>query len=228
MGARRWLFPLAAIGGVLLYREWKRGSLERAAVGLRSPWMPSAGVYDTVAGAVMCPFYDVVARELAAAGSEGRVLDVGCGPGWLDLSLSGAAPRLEIVGVDVDSAMIDRAAMNAAERGVAGRVRFQQGDVANLPFGEGEFDTVVSTMSMHHWPDPRAGLAEIYRVLRPGGEARIYDLPDWIRHNVHGAAQDGGLAQLASASPFGRGVVLTFRWPWRLPLLRCLLLRKGA
>ncbi len=59
---------------------------------------------------------------------------------------------------------------------------------------------MVSTFSAHHWPNPAAGLAEIYRVLRPGGIARIYDLVDWIgRFEQQGA----GIAELAKDSPFG-------------------------
>jgi ubiquinone/menaquinone biosynthesis C-methylase UbiE len=75
------------------------------------------------------------------------------------------------------------------------------GDVAALPFGEASFDVVVSTLSAHNWPDPAAGLAELYRVLRPGGVAWVYDLADWItRPERHGP----GLAELASAGSFGR------------------------
>ncbi|HEX2923609.1 MAG TPA: class I SAM-dependent methyltransferase [Chloroflexota bacterium] len=227
MGARRWLFPLAAVGGALLYREWRRGSLHRMVESWRYSSMPSARTYDAMAGAVMRPFYDAVAREVTAARPEGRLLDVGCGPGWLERSLSQVAPHTEIVGVDVDPGMIDHAESHAREWGVEDHVRFQVGDVASLPFGDGEFDTVISTISMHHWPDPAAGLREIYRVLTPGGEARIYDLPDWLRRHLHGTERQGGFAQMASSSPFGSGVVVTFRWPWRLPILRCLLLRKG-
>ena len=52
------------------------------------------------------------------------------------------------------------------------------GDVAALAFPDRSFDLVVSTLSMHHWADPTAGLAEIGRVLRPGGRALVLDT-DW-------------------------------------------------
>jgi ubiquinone/menaquinone biosynthesis C-methylase UbiE len=62
-------------------------------------------------------------------------------------------------------------------------VRFLVGDVASLPLSDAAFDVVVSTFSAHRWPDPGKGLAEIYRVLRPGGVARIYDLAGWLRQS---------------------------------------------
>ena len=49
------------------------------------------------------------------------------------------------------------------------------GDVVTLPFADGSVDLVVSTLSLHHWDDPAAGLDEIVRVLAPGGQAWIYD-----------------------------------------------------
>ena len=54
-------------------------------------------------------------------------------------------------------------------------LRFQVADVAALPFADNSVDLVVSTLSLHHWDDPAAGLNEIVRVLGPGGQAWIYD-----------------------------------------------------
>jgi SAM-dependent methyltransferase len=83
---------------------------------------------------------------------------------------------------------------------VDNRVDFRVGDVASLPFPDASFDAVVSTFSLHHWSDPARGLSEIYRVLRPGGVARIYDLVDWLRRFEQGGA---GIDQLARESAFG-------------------------
>jgi SAM-dependent methyltransferase len=128
---------------------------------------------------------------------------------------------LDVTGLDLDPAMIEVARANA-ERAPddagrrpsdAGRLpSFVVGDVASLPFADASFDLVVSTLSMHHWADPRAGLAEIGRVLRPGGRALVWDLrpgivplhrdvPDPLEHTR------GGPLDLVSATPW--------RWPWR-------------
>jgi len=61
-----------------------------------------------------------------------------------------------VTGLDLDPVMIDRARANAerAWPGTAGSPAFIVGDVASLPFGDGSFDLVVSTLSMHHWVEP--------------------------------------------------------------------------
>jgi SAM-dependent methyltransferase len=96
--------------------------------------------------------------------------------------------------------MVERAISLAANAGVADRVEFRVGDVASLPFADASFDAVVSTFSLHHWPDPAKGLEEIYRVLRPGGVARIYDVVDWIRRFEQGGPN---IVELAEDSAFG-------------------------
>ena len=78
---------------------------------------------------------------------------------------------LDVTGLDLDPAMIQRARENAARRGDGdGRTpSFLVGDVASLALPDESFDLVVSTLSMHHWADSRAGLAEIRRVLGQDG-----------------------------------------------------------
>ncbi len=227
MAKRRWIVPLAALAGVWLYREWRRGSLQEMTRSLRSASMPSAGSYNFWSRLVLRGLYDRMARELAATCPAGEALDVGCGPGWLDVRLAQVAPRLSVTGIDVEPEMVERATANASASGVAGRVRFQVGDVAKLPFPDGRFDLVISSFSAHHWQDPARGLAEIYRVLKPGGEVRIYDIPDWFRRRFHSEAEYESLAQLATSSSFGGGVVVTFRWPDRLPTVSSLWMRRS-
>ena len=106
------------------------------------------------------------------------MLDVGTGPGTLPLLIAAQVPHLSVAGVDLSAEMIDRATAAADLRATPGAspISFQIADVAHLPFDDESVDLVVSTISMHHWADPAAGLREIVRVLRPGARAWIYDV----------------------------------------------------
>lgn len=101
-------------------------------------------------------------RLLEAVGpvGEGRVLDAGCGEGFVAAWLRKAHPRARIVGVD----RCPEAIASAATR-VPGAA-FREGDVHRLPFAEGEFDVVVCTEVLEHVEDPSAVLSELRRVAR--------------------------------------------------------------
>ncbi|MGI5836857.1 MAG: class I SAM-dependent methyltransferase [Chloroflexota bacterium] len=226
MANRRWLIPIGVIAGAILYGVIRRGSLKQLTASNMQFSGLSAELYDFLSATFLGDLYDRIAREILVACSKGDLLDVGCGPGHLACRLAMAGPDLRITGIDISPAMIELAARHAEEAGLGERLRFQLGDVESLPFPDEQFDLVVSTLSLHHWQHPSKGLQEIFRVLKPGGQARILDLPDWVRQNIHGYGDGRGLAQLAAASPFGRGVVAVFRWPGRLPTMRCLWLRR--
>ncbi|MER6176825.1 class I SAM-dependent methyltransferase [Streptosporangium sp. NPDC001681] len=135
------------------------------------------GLYDRLISRGFRPLYTKVTADVVSAAPAGgtRVLDVGTGPGRVPLAIARALPELRVEGLDLSAEMIDRARQNAAEAGLAGRVDFAVGDVADLPYPDGDFDLIVSSMSQHHWPDAAAGLRELRRVLGPGGRIWIYD-----------------------------------------------------
>ena len=120
------------------------------------------------------PIADDIAR---VAPSGTAVLEVGCGSGALSLRLA-AHHGLAVTAVDVDPDEIRRAREKAARAASAGSARpeFLVADVARMPFDDASFDLVVSTFSMHHWDDKVGGLADVWRVLRPGSRALIWDL----------------------------------------------------
>lgn len=119
-----------------------------------------------------------IAEDIARAAPPGAaILEVGCGSGALSIRLA-TLHGLAVTAVDVDPGEIRRARDKAAHAVGSGQARpeFLVADVARMPFDEGSFDLVVSTFSMHHWEDKDAGLAEVWRVLRPGSPALIWDL----------------------------------------------------
>ena len=135
-----------------------------AARGIRAPGgilIGNAGAYDAMTRLLLGGFYDSVASSVAATARPGvRVLEVGCGSGHLSLRLARRF-GVDVTGLIFDPAMIERARANA-DRVAAEQHQpsFVVGDVAALPFPDVSFDLVVSTLSMHHWDDAKAGLAE--------------------------------------------------------------------
>jgi ubiquinone/menaquinone biosynthesis C-methylase UbiE len=105
-----------------------------------------------------------------------RVLDVGCGTGTLAMEVARRVGRAgRVAGVDPGTEQIARARAKAARRNLP--IEFQIGVIEQLAFSDQTFDVVFSTLMMHHLPASlkRQGLAEIARVLKPGGRLVIAD-----------------------------------------------------
>ncbi|BCK67615.1 hypothetical protein Srufu_015680 [Streptomyces libani subsp. rufus] len=122
--------------------------------------------------------------ELELRGDE-RLLDLGCGRGAVLLASARRLPEGRAVGVDlwrgVDQSGNARSvtSRNAEAEGVHDRVELHTGDLRDLPFGDGEFDVVLSSLAIHNIKDAgerRRALAEAVRVLRPGGRLVIVDI----------------------------------------------------
>jgi ubiquinone/menaquinone biosynthesis C-methylase UbiE len=144
-----------------------------------------ARLYERWAGFFARPLYRRIVADVAAAALPpgAMVLDVGTGPGTVPLLIAAQSPHLSVSGVDLSAEMIARATSAADIRSTpgAGPISFQIADVAALPFDDRSVDLVVSSISMHHWANPAAGLREVVRVLRPGARAWIYDLRPMVR-----------------------------------------------
>ncbi|MFQ5775082.1 MAG: class I SAM-dependent methyltransferase [Kiloniellaceae bacterium] len=102
-----------------------------------------------------------------------RVLDVGSGPGLLAYDMAAAVgPEGRVRGIDLSEDMLAMSRARCAEHPWA---EFEPADAAKLPYPDGGFDAAVSTQVYEYVPDIPAALAELYRVLRPGGRAVILD-----------------------------------------------------
>lgn len=112
--------------------------------------------------------------ELSGARPGEQALDVGCGTGYLAGLLARAvAPGGTVTGIDPAPAMVDYARHHVRHDGCT----FAQGVAEELPCADGTADLVVSSLAFHHIPEDRReqALAEVFRVLRPGGRLLLAD-----------------------------------------------------
>ncbi|MGB8861385.1 MAG: methyltransferase domain-containing protein [Ilumatobacteraceae bacterium] len=106
-----------------------------------------------------------------------QVLDLGCGTGGCALFLAAEFSPAAVVGVDVESGVVEKASAAAAAAGLADRVSFAAIEPGPLPFPDGHFDVVFSKDSIVHIADKDALAREIFRVLAPGG---AFAASDWM------------------------------------------------
>jgi ubiquinone/menaquinone biosynthesis C-methylase UbiE len=152
---------------------------------------PPAWLYNFLArGSIFRRIYRRFARDLESGVPRGaRLLDVGTGPGYLLKHLAGLRPDLCLSGLDLDWQMVRRGKRNLGSSSPC--LHLLVGDAQTLPVASGVFDFVTAYFSFHIWPQPSLGLAEILRVLKPGGRAWIYEMNrETSRESVRGFAAE--------------------------------------
>lgn len=153
--------------------------------------------------------------DLLAAGAGDRLLDVGCGPG---LAVAGAAARgSRAVGVDASPTMVRHAGRRNRVSISRGQVEVHRADAVRLPFPDASFTKVGSLNSLQYWTDPRGGLAELHRVLAPGGQVAVVLMarsdeaagtspPAWVEETM-ARLKDAGFTGVRVASRSFGGVL---------------------
>ena len=153
------------------------------------------------------------ALDLLAPGPSDRLLDIGFGGGLLLEEALRRLPAGFVAGIEISQPMLDLARVRFAKESAAGRLELKQGSVSAIPYADASFDHVTAVNTLHFWPDPPAGLREVWRVLRPGRRLVVVLRPkeylDRIRFTSHGftAYDDGLLAEMLGRAGFGEVTV---------------------
>ncbi|MFZ0593871.1 MAG: methyltransferase domain-containing protein [Bryobacteraceae bacterium] len=132
---------------------------------------------------------------------EGSVLEVAPGPGYFAIELAKLG-NYQVAGLDISKTFVEIARANAAKAGV--RVDFHLGNASSMIFGDKTFDFVLCRAAFKNFTEPVRALEEMYRVLKPGGQALIIDLrgdasKDAIKETVNGmrlGAVNGAITKL--------------------------------
>ncbi|MCE9619185.1 MAG: class I SAM-dependent methyltransferase [Planctomycetes bacterium] len=168
-----------------------------------------AGIYIYFTRAGKFAVWAELLDRLELNGDE-RLLDIGCGRGAVLLMAAQRLPRGQAVGVDIWSKMdqsgnADQVTRrNAVLEGVSDRVELRTADMRTLPFDDGSFDVVVSSLAIHNVPgsDGRAqALREAARVLKPGGKLMIADIR--MRSRAYASELEACGLEISESRPLG-------------------------
>jgi ubiquinone/menaquinone biosynthesis C-methylase UbiE len=111
--------------------------------------------------------------EMLDVRPDDKILEVGFGPGVAIQLLLHRVPAGSVAGIDYSQEMVRQAATRNAAAMRSRRADLRYGSAERLPFADGMFDKALAINSMQVWPDARAGLLEIQRVLKHGGSVAL-------------------------------------------------------
>ncbi len=140
-----------------------------------------AADYQRFATETLAPWDDLFVariRQSVRTATPGLLADIGTGTGVALLRLAShpALAQWRFVGLDLDPSMLAECQPRIARLGWGDRIELRLGDALDLPFADGSVDRVVSRATLHHLADKPRALAEMARVLRPGGIGVLHDM----------------------------------------------------
>ncbi len=103
-----------------------------------------------------------------------HLLDCGCGPGGITVTLAALVPQGRVVGIDIEASQLDMGRREAQQRGI-GNVEFHHASLYALPLADGTFDAVLAHAVLYHLAEPMKALRELWRVLKPRGVIGLRD-----------------------------------------------------
>ena len=124
-------------------------------------------------------------REVRRSGAT-ELLDAATGTADVAIMLARKCPGARVRGVDLSAGMLEIGRRKVAGAGLSGRIVLEQGDAEALPYADGAFDAVTVAFGVRNFGDIPRGLAELFRVLRPGGSLWVleFGIP---KHKIFGA-----------------------------------------
>lgn len=161
---------------------------------VREQFTRTAAVFGDYAVASRVGEAEHLAR-LVRAGARDRAVDLACGPGTLALRF--ARHVRWICGYDLTPAILARARSSAAA-GELRNIDFALGDAQSLPFPDASLDLAVTSYSLHHIPDPGRVIAEMARIVKPGGRVGVLDII--VPEDPQAAALNNHIERLRDAS----------------------------
>ena len=136
---------------------------------------PFSRLYDRYPNRIFTKWFRLIAKNIKDGQISGTVLDIGTGPGRLPIEIAKQVVNAQVVGIDLSEDMVKIAKGHAEKAGLADRVKFKVASAYNTGSEDNSVNLVVSTGMFHHLKEPIRGFNEIYRILRPGGQAWIFD-----------------------------------------------------
>lgn len=133
-------------------------------------------VFDRFAKTMRDKGWNNVDSFIKAGITDGNVLEIGPGPGYIGLEWLKKTNGESLTGCEISPEMIKTAQKNAKDYGFEKKTRYEEGNCMQMPFEDNSFDAVFSNGSLHEWEKPVMVFNEIYRVLKPNGLFCITDM----------------------------------------------------
>jgi ubiquinone/menaquinone biosynthesis C-methylase UbiE len=133
----------------------------------------AARLYDNLTGIKgVNKGFEEIAEFIVEKGIQGKLLDIGTGPGRLLLEINKSDPTIELFGLDISASMLEVSGQNLKH---LNNVDLKVGNITNTNFPSDYFDCIVSSGSFYNWDNPVEGIKEIYRILKHGHTAYIFE-----------------------------------------------------